>query len=184
MGGGESRHRSALCGTESCPVISHHNKRLKFLKDFFLKELRLVRQQEDEDRKWRQRKLEIARMEAQRNEELRRVRTEQLRQRQEIAAKSVERDKQYWEEVRDMWQQSVEQDKTNQANKSMAKREYLSALQSQMAEKHQSKINHQSQLKDESVLQETDRKTHQSRTQQLREKKLQQLRYIFYTSKN
>ena len=139
-------------------------------------ELRLVRQQEDEDRKWRQRKLEIARMEAQRNDELRRVRTEQLRQREEIAAKSVERDKQYWEEVRDMWQQSVQQDKSNLEMRSKAKREYLSALQSQMAEKHQSKINHQDELKDDSVLQETDRKTHQSRIQQLREKKLQQLR--------
>ena len=81
-------------------------------------ELRLVRQQEDEERKWRQRKLEIARMEAARNEELRRVRTEQLRQREEIAAKSVERDKQYWEEVREMWQQSVENDRSNLERKS------------------------------------------------------------------
>ena len=92
----------------------------------------------------------------------------------------MERDKQYWEEVRDMWQQSVEQDKGNLEMKSKAKREYLSALQGQIAEKRQSKVNHQSELKDESVLQETDRKTHQSRTQQLREKKLQQLRYLLY----
>ena len=92
----------------------------------------------------------------------------------------MERDKQYWEEVRDMWQQSVEQDKGNLEKKSKAKREYLSALQGQIAEKRQSKVNHQSELKDESVLQETDRKTHQSRTQQLREKKLQQLRYLLY----
>ena len=70
----------------------------------------------------------------------------------------------------------VQQDKSNLEMRSKAKREYLSALQSQMAEKHQSKINHHDELKDDSVLQETDRKTHQSRIQQLREKKLQQLR--------
>lgn len=74
-------------------------------------ELRLIRQQEVEDRKWRQKNLEMARYEAQRNEDLRRIRAEQIRQREEIAAKSVERDKQHWEEVRKMWQASVSMDK-------------------------------------------------------------------------
>ena len=58
--------------------------------------------------------VEKARLEALRNEELRRVRAEQLRQREEIAAKSVERDRQHWEEVRNMWQTSVELDKEQQ----------------------------------------------------------------------
>ena len=59
-----------------------------------------------------------------------------------------------------------------------AKREYLSSLQCQIAEKAKDKVANQEDLKDESKVQDTDRKTHQSRVQQLREKKLQQLRYV------
>ena len=44
---------------------------------------------QEKEKQWRQQNLTIARMEAQRNEELRRVRTEQMRQREEIAAISV-----------------------------------------------------------------------------------------------
>ena len=47
-----------------------------------------------------------------------------------------------------------------------------------MAEKAQAKVANQEELKDESTVQDTDRKTHHSRIQQLREKKLQQLRYF------
>lgn len=81
-------------------------------------ELRLIRQQEVEDRKWRQKNLEMARYEAQRNEDLRRIRAEQIRQREEIAAKSVERDRQHWEEVRKMWQASVSMDKEQEEKRS------------------------------------------------------------------
>ena len=35
MGDGAARHRSALCGTEPCRVMTHHNKSLIF-KTFFL----------------------------------------------------------------------------------------------------------------------------------------------------
>ena len=62
-------------------------------------ELRLLRQQEEEDRKWRQREIEVARLNAMRDEEIRRLREEQMRQREEIAAKSIERDRQHWDEV-------------------------------------------------------------------------------------
>ena len=62
-------------------------------------ELRLLRQQEEEDRKWRQREIEVARLKAMRDEEIRRLREEQMRQREEIAAKSIERDRQHWDEV-------------------------------------------------------------------------------------
>ena len=48
--------------------------------------LRLIRQQESEDRKWRQHNLEKARIEAQKNHDLQKIRQEQLRQREEIAA--------------------------------------------------------------------------------------------------
>ena len=44
---------------------------------------------QEKEKQWRQQNLTIARMEAQRNEELRRVRAEQMRQREEIAAISV-----------------------------------------------------------------------------------------------
>ena len=44
---------------------------------------------QEKEKQWRQQNLTIARMEAQRNEEMRRVRAEQMRQREEIAAISV-----------------------------------------------------------------------------------------------
>merc|ERR1719323_2717508 len=94
-------------------------------------ELRLLRQQEEEDRKWRQREMEVARLKALRDEELKRVRVAQMADRQRAAAISIERDRQHWDEVRNMWQMSVDKDKVIQDQRAKAKRDYLTTLQAQ-----------------------------------------------------
>ncbi len=61
--------------------------------------------------------MEKARRKAQHDVEVRKIRDEQIRQRQEIAARSVERDRQHWDEVKQMWQESVELDRQQQDQK-------------------------------------------------------------------
>lgn len=139
-------------------------------------ELRLIRQQEVEDRKWRQKNLEMARIEAQRNEEMRKLLAEQIRQREEIAARSVERDRQHWEEVRNMWQASVDLDRQQGEQKSKAKRDYLSALQAQMAQRSKVQATTKQNLNEEMKYADTERDLQQNRVHQLKDKKLQQLK--------
>ena len=139
-------------------------------------ELRLIRQQEEEDRKWRQREMEVARLKALRDDELKRVREEQMRQREEIAAKSIERDRMHWDEVRSMWQVSVDKDRQIQERRHKAKRDYLTTLNAQMQELRQQRSEAMKEAKEEVQIQKSDKETEQRRIQTLREKKLQQLR--------
>lgn len=159
-------------------------------------ELRLIRQQEVEDRKWRQREIEVARMKAKREEEVRKIRVEQIRQREEIAARSVERDRQHWDEVRNMWQEGVDLEMKQQDMRSkvgfyftcrlstfdlmatifQGRKEYLNTLQSQMARNAQERLAGTQALKLEANYQDTERDHQQKRILQIREKKLQQLK--------
>ena len=74
-------------------------------------ELRLSRQQEEEDRAWRKRELEKARIQTEKEEKTRNILDIQIRQRHEDAAKSVEREKQYWENVQSTWLEATEEEK-------------------------------------------------------------------------
>ena len=74
-------------------------------------ELRLARQQEEEDRAWRKRELEKARMQTEKEEKTRNILDIQIRQRQEDAARSVEREKQYWENIQSTWLEATEEEK-------------------------------------------------------------------------
>ena len=73
-------HNIAQGVLECCAVLTGVLSKCKIKKNFHFQE---------KEKQWRQQNLTIARMEAQRNEELRRVRAEQMRQREEIAAISV-----------------------------------------------------------------------------------------------
>jgi len=139
-------------------------------------ELRLIRQQEEKEKQWRQQNLTIARMEAQRNEELRRVRAEQMRQREEIAAISVERDKLHWEEVRKTWQASVDQDRDRQEKRANGRRDYLASLQNQISVRDRNREQLRQDMKEDKAFAETERDVQQNRIQRLKEKKLQQLK--------
>ena len=61
-------------------VEKEHDLKLK------REELRLLRQKESQDRKWRQNNLEKARIETQKAQDLQRIRRQQLKERQEIVA--------------------------------------------------------------------------------------------------
>ena len=74
-------------------------------------ELRLARQQEEEDRAWRKRELEKARIQTEKAEKVRNILDIQIRQRHEDAAKSVEREKQYWENIQSTWLEATEEEK-------------------------------------------------------------------------
>ena len=74
-------------------------------------ELRLARQQEEEDRAWRKRELEKARIQTEKEEKTRNILDIQIRQRQEDAARSVEREKQYWENIQSTWLEATEEEK-------------------------------------------------------------------------
>lgn len=69
--------------------------------------MRLARQQEAQDRQWREKELRKAQSKAKREEEIRMIRDEQIRQRREMAAKSVEREKNHWEQKYKEWQEDT-----------------------------------------------------------------------------
>ena len=74
-------------------------------------ELRLARQQEEEDRAWRKRELEKARIQTEKEQKTRNILDIQIRQRQEDAARSVEKEKQYWENIQSTWLEATEEEK-------------------------------------------------------------------------
>ena len=74
-------------------------------------ELRLARQQEEEDRAWRKRELDKAKIQTEKEEKTRNILDIQIRQRHEDAAKSVEREKQYWENIQSTWLEATEEEK-------------------------------------------------------------------------
>ena len=65
-----------------------------------------------------------ARLKAERESEIRRIRDEQIRQRQENAARAVERDRQHWEEVQKLWHEANETDKKQQDFKTKVSKRY------------------------------------------------------------
>ena len=71
----------------------------------------MARQQEEEDRAWRKRELEKARIQTEKEEKTRNILDIQIRQRQEDAARSVEREKQYWENIQSTWLEATEEEK-------------------------------------------------------------------------
>ena len=81
-------------------------------------ELRLARQQEEEDRAWRKRELEKAKQQTEKEEKTRNILDIQIRQRQEDAAKSVQREKQYWENMQSTWLEATEEEKEKSNHKS------------------------------------------------------------------
>ena len=74
-------------------------------------ELRLARQQEEEDRAWRKREVEKARLQAEKEEKVRKILDIQILQRQEDAARSVEKEKTYWENIQSTWLEATEEEK-------------------------------------------------------------------------
>ena len=74
-------------------------------------ELRLARQQEEEDRAWRKRELEKAKMQTEKEQKTRNILDIQIRQRHEDAAKFVEKEKQYWENIQSTWLEATEEEK-------------------------------------------------------------------------
>ena len=74
-------------------------------------ELRLARQQEEEDRAWRKREVEKARLQAEKEEKVRKILDIQILQRQEDAARSVEKEKKYWENIQSTWLEATEEEK-------------------------------------------------------------------------
>ena len=73
--------------------------------------LRMVRQQEEEERAWRTKELHKAQAQKEKDEKIMRIRDIQIQQRQEDAARAVEKERRYWDDVQKTWHETVQQEK-------------------------------------------------------------------------
>ena len=74
-------------------------------------QLRMVRQQEEEERAWRAKELQKAQEQKERDEKIMKIRDIQIMQRQEDAARIVEKERRHWDDVQKTWHETVEQEK-------------------------------------------------------------------------
>ena len=66
------------------------------------------------DREWRRKEAEKIKVKAELEEEVRRTRSEQIRQRTVDAARAVQREKEFWEYSKQDWQKGIEMEKQEQ----------------------------------------------------------------------
>ena len=74
-------------------------------------QLRLVRQQEAEERAWRTKEMDKAVAQKARDSKIMKIRDLQIQQRQEDAARAVERERRYWDDIQKTWHEAIQQEK-------------------------------------------------------------------------
>merc|ERR1712079_35219 len=138
--------------------------------------LRMVRQQEEEERAWRAKELQKAQAQRERDEKIMRLRDIQIEQKQEDAARAVEKERTYWNDVQKTWHQTVQREAQENELKAKTKHSYMNDLKTQMKLRQAKKVEERKREREEVNMKDTERRDFKDRLQNLRDKKLSQLR--------
>lgn len=136
----------------------------------------MIRQREAQERDWRRKEVEKERVKVAGEEAVRRTLAEQLVQKQDEAARAVQREKHFWEHAKQDWKQEMSVEKQQQEDLAKKRRDYLKDIKAQMEVQQKETSLARKKEYEGSKMADTERKQEQEKIKDIKERKLQQLR--------